>query len=661
MRTLKFLMDGQVIYAKNTSEAVMEYSLVPAKASHSGLYNCEVQISKKVQRSHTQTLIVIGLQTPLLTVQSTTLNEGDKVIATCSAPEETGGFFVSFYKNNQFFQHTRTTTNSATISEKVQESGNFSLHCNYKLLLYPSAYPSSNSNNVSIYVQELEITPSIRISPASAVEGDRVHIECKVYSQDDLEVFLTKDTVLYKDSRTFNYSFVVKANDFGKYMCKSERGSVQKHAEAQLMVQELFSQPNLSMTPELVFKGQYFNLSCSSQTQITPIDVSYRLYKDNEPLKDGQVFSTLASKASSGSYYCTAEAKGIKKTSLPLVINVKEPVSPPVISTVGKIIIGQPFQLQCESELGTLPITYTLFKSHEPVSHVTVTGPQHRALFNISSISHRNESNSFTCQAKNQGSNKKYSLSLNTEVIEMVDTPNLTLNTKSTMVTEGVKLILYCNVEQGTFPITFTWYRIGSGKPLNTTQIRKTKGSHTIEFITRDHEGRYYCQASNEANQTRTSDSVSIRVNIAGWKKAIIGVSFIFILVLIVIILVLFFKKAHTPRKTKRAVELSVKPVHAKSDDPMRVSLTLDFEDNTAATPGIMGRNVWSDHVSSSELYVIESSEEREKEESEKSQHADEPSVNNVDSGGELVMHDTDTVNGDYQNIKQDCSGVCSA
>lgn len=34
------------------------------------------------------------------------------------------------------------------------------------------------------------------------------------------------------------------------------------------------------------------------------------------------------------------------------------------------------------------------------------------------------------------------------------------------------------------------------------------------------------------------------------------------------------------------------------------------------------------------ELYVIESGEESEKEESEKSQHADEPSVKNMDSGG---------------------------
>lgn len=78
------------------------------------------------------------------------------------------------------------------------------------------------------------------------------------------------------------------------------------------------------MTPKYVFEEQRFNLSCSiSETQITSTDVKYSIYKDKKHLKVGQVFSGLASKASSGSYYCKAEAKGINKTSMPLVINVK--------------------------------------------------------------------------------------------------------------------------------------------------------------------------------------------------------------------------------------------------------------------------------------------------------------------------------------------------
>ncbi|XP_060757464.1 platelet endothelial cell adhesion molecule isoform X3 [Neoarius graeffei] len=660
MHTLMFLMDESVIYSKNTSEAVVEYNLAPARASHSGLYKCQVQILKKEKSSRLQRLSVTGLQTPQLKVQPSVVNEGDEVVATCSAPEEIGSLNIYFYKNNQELHIARYKSNSATITVKVQEPGNISLHCKYMLLLYPSAGHSNNSNIVNIFVQELQITPSIKILPnAIVVEGDQVDIICNVsdYSQSGLEVFLTKDTVLYKGHQSFSHSFVVRANDSGEYVCKTERGNVQKSSKAQLQVAELFSRPILTMTPKYVFEEQRFNLSCSiSETQITSTDVKYSIYKDKKHLKVGQVFSGLASKASSGSYYCKAEAKGINKTSMPLVINVKVPVSAPVIHTVGKIIKGKPFQLQCESEHGTLPINYTLLKFQEPVAHMTVTGPQHSALFNISSISSRNESHSFICLAENQGPlHRKSSLSLNTPVIETVSPPELTLwsyiKTKVYMVTEGVTLILNCSVQQGTVPITFTWYRKGVVNPLNSTQISKTQGSHIIKPITHADEGIYFCQASNDANETKKSHSITIEVTLAGWKKALIGVSCIFLLVLIVLILVIFLKKAHTPQKNKRAVELSVKPTRTKSDDPMRVSLTLDIEDNTAsnATPGIMGRNVWSDNASSSEF-----DEESKKEESEQSEHADEPSLQNVDSGEELVMHETDTVKHDFQDITQD-------
>ncbi|MCJ8739418.1 hypothetical protein PDJAM_G00046870 [Pangasius djambal] len=657
IHTLKFLMDGTVIYSKNSSEAVVEYSLVPARASHSGLYKCEVQIFKKEKSSETQRLTVTGLQTPQLKVQPNIVNEGDEVVATCSAPEETGGLHVFFYKDNQELQLVRSKDNSATLNIKVQESGNISLHCNYMLMLHPTAGKSSNSNTVNIIVQELDITPSIRIVPnAVVVEGDRVRIICNVsdHSQSGLEVFLTKDTVLHKDHRSFSHSFVVTTNDTGEYVCKTEKGNVQKSSKAQLQVAELFSRPILSMTPKYVFEEQHFNLSCrsfsTSQTQIAPINMKYSLYKDKKHLIDRQVFSTVASTTSSGNYYCQVEAKGITKVSMPLDVNVKVPVSTPIIHTVGKMIIGQPFQLLCESKQGTFPINYTLLKFQKPVARMTVTGPQRSALFNAS-INYRNESHGFKCLAENQGPRySKHSLLLNTPVIETVSTPNLTLDTKGHMVTEGVNLALYCSVQKGTVPITFTWYRKGVVKPLDTIKSSNTREWHIIKSITRDQEGTYYCQASNDANETRGSLPVPIRVNLAGWKKALIGVSCVFLLVLIVIILVIFLKKAHTPQKRKRAVELSVKPAHTKSSDPMRVSLTLDIEDNTAgnATPGILGRNVWSDHVSSSE-----SDEESKKEESEKSQSTDEPPLQNADSGGELVMNDADTVKGDFQDITQ--------
>lgn len=94
-----------------------------------------------------------GLQTPQLKVQPNIVTEGDEVMATCSAPEEIGGLHVYFYKNNQDLQIIYSKDNSATININFQESGNISLHCNYILMLHPTAGRSNNSNTVSIFLQ----------------------------------------------------------------------------------------------------------------------------------------------------------------------------------------------------------------------------------------------------------------------------------------------------------------------------------------------------------------------------------------------------------------------------------------------------------------------------------------------------------------------------
>ena len=89
------------------------------------------------------------------------------------------------------------------------------------------------------------------------------------------------------------------------------------------------------------------------------------------------------------------------------------PVSTPVIRVVDKVIVGWPFKVLCESENGTLPITYTLLKARVSVAVRRVVEATDKALFSIDYISSPEEIHSFTCQAQNQGtsvSNASYPL-----------------------------------------------------------------------------------------------------------------------------------------------------------------------------------------------------------------------------------------------------------
>ncbi|KAI4881302.1 hypothetical protein NFI96_029911 [Prochilodus magdalenae] len=656
IHSFTFILYENVIYSKNSSMSVVERSLAPAMSSNSGDYKCGVRVGNKDKRSEIRKLTVTGLQTPHLKVQSGVVYEGDEIMATCSATEETGSMLFTFFSNGEEIK-TIFRTNSVNATIPLKKIGENNLHCNYRHVLHPNGILSNNSNTVKVIVQNLNITPSIRIWPsANVVEGDRVHINCSVpgYHQSDLEIFLIKNSLLWSDHKPFMHSLEARVENSGEYVCKAEKGNVQKTSTDNLVVSELFSVPVLSITSEQIFEGDVFFLSCRTSTiyqkRITHANVTYTIYKNQHILKAGHIFNTTASQAMNGNFTCVAEAKSIKKTSKQLTINVKVPVSIPVIGTVGQVIVKKPFQILCESMLGTLPITYTLLKSQRPMSQMNTTGSLRRALFNIPYIDHKDEIHSFTCQAENQGPGySESSQDLNAAVIEPVSKPVLTLSPKDHTITEGMEVNLYCSVKEGTVPVTFTWYRRGSTQHVHATRSYRSEGKYNIDRITREHRGSYYCEAFNDAGVTSSSRDVHLSVNLADWKKAVIAVICILILVLIVTILVLFLKKTGAPRKRKKAVELSVKSARPKSNDPMRMSLTLDFEENAAVntSPGVMGKSVWSEHVSDSE-----SDDSSREEESEKLQYTENHPQCTVDSE-EAPTQDTSVVNGKVLDCKQ--------
>uniref|UniRef100_A0A3B1KDX9 Platelet and endothelial cell adhesion molecule 1a n=1 Tax=Astyanax mexicanus TaxID=7994 RepID=A0A3B1KDX9_ASTMX len=432
-----------------------------------------------------------GLQTPLLRVESNVVNEGEKVTATCSVPEETGPLQFSFYRNQQMFMILTSNENSTNTSVEFQESGESDLHCTYRHMEFPDSSNSSNIERVLIQLQ-----PGLKV-----VEGDRVRISCDVlgHSKNGYEVFLTdRETLLMSSPSSFTHSFEVNASSSGRYVCKVETGKTEK-------ISTLLSRPVLSMSPQQVFQGQMLTLSCRTlninQERITKADVKFELYKDQHPLKEGHTFNFTASQSSNGNYTCRATAKNITKESKQLIINAKVPVSPPVIRAVGQVIVGKPFQLLCESELGTLPISYTLLRYQRPFYTLTVSGPQRSAVFNISYINHADEIHTLNTPV------------IGTHLMIYLNTPELSLGfPRGQTFTEGTDVSLYCSVQQGTVPVTFFWYRVGSSRPLFTSRSSVTRGEHVIRSITRDHRGKYYCGAYNDAGQTQNSEPVTVGV-----------------------------------------------------------------------------------------------------------------------------------------------------
>uniref|UniRef100_A0AAY4API7 Ig-like domain-containing protein n=1 Tax=Denticeps clupeoides TaxID=299321 RepID=A0AAY4API7_9TELE len=595
IHSFRFLRDGVIVYNKNSSDTTVDYKITPARASNSGWYNCVVRVLGKEKASPKKRLIVTGLQTPQLSVRPDIIYEGDEVTAKCSALEETGTFLFSFLDNDQLIKSEVSNSPSVEIRLKLEKLGEIYLHCNI-FLLRSEGERSSNSNTVKVIIRELDIAPTIAFAPsARVIEGDSLSVQCIVTkSVPNLEVFLTKgNKVLRQGLTSFIHKFTARAEDSGMYICKTETEYVQKSTNGTVTVTELFSKPVLRQYPEKVFEGERFSLNCSSKV-LGQREVTFSLYKGNVKQKNGAHFSAIAGPANNGKFFCKVEARGITKLSTPLELTARVQVSAPAISALGKVIIGKPFQLQCKSKSGSLPITFILIKDRRPVSSKVVQA--HQALFNVSAISKRVDVTEFSCQAfNNVNSPRTASQRLWAEVVEPVNKPTLTVDPYGNMVVnEGSDVVLTCSITQGTPPLTISWYHSKRGELKTQTHVLDMQGSHTVKGIGQGDEGEYYCRVTNDANENK-SPLITLNVRLALWKISLIVIFIFLLLVALAIVLLVLVRKSVCPCGKKKTTELSVRAKKSKSDDPQRVSLMLEEQPAPNATPGVMGRSVWSE------------------------------------------------------------------
>lgn len=83
---------------------------------------------------------------------------------------------------------------------------------------------------------------------------------------------------------------------------------------------------------------------------------------------------------------------------------------------VGFAVLGKPIKVLCQSDIGSLPINYTLLKGYDPVGTATVRLPSQQAIFTVN-ITRADELNRYMCEAKNSRKEPPLSRRLNASVI----------------------------------------------------------------------------------------------------------------------------------------------------------------------------------------------------------------------------------------------------
>ncbi|KAM4717504.1 platelet endothelial cell adhesion molecule isoform 2-T2 [Anableps anableps] len=611
----KFMRDDVLIHTANTTKDFVDYEINPAREADSGNYKCQVLAKIKHKASNVEKLKVTGLQTPILHLNNSTPYESEEFKVTCSATEEKGGLTFNFYKKFrdgqvQQIKRQQSTNNFLETTLTLNHIGDCFLSCDYEITLITGIRRSNISNEIQVQVKELNIIPVMNILPNDIYEPDIVEVTCKVHiSLPNIEIFLIKNraVLMIATGTPLIYRYTPKATDSGELVCKAEWRNVQKENYIFLRVKEVFSKPQLTLEPMDLFEGDTFRFNCSVKVfypeKIDPKTFKYRLYKDGIELTSAALTDTVAHSKHNGNYSCKVEgirnSSRLSKNSQTIIVKAKVPVSDPVLSVVGgKIILGKSFQVLCHSHMGTFPIKYTL-KYNGLTMNREVRRSGEPAIFDIPPVYSTSDLNTFFCHARNHPRSLHkiafgQQLLQSTNIIEPVSKPQLIV-LPSIDITEGHDIKLVCSIQTGSRPINFTWYHQGSPGALASLSTSNLTGSHSIPNANRKHVGKYYCVSSNPANEFRRSEFVTIGVKIAGWKKALIIV--FCILLLLTFCIVIALKTRLLQFKRKSTVSLPVKSVSTKAE---RLSLTQAEVIEANATPSMMGKSVWSDHVSGS-------------------------------------------------------------
>ncbi|XP_074487158.1 platelet endothelial cell adhesion molecule isoform X4 [Sebastes fasciatus] len=573
--------DSNRVYTKtsSTSEDLL-YPLPEVRVSNTGKYKCKINIDGTDKTSGAKKLTVTGLSKPVLHLNKGVVSEGEEITAKCTAPGETGSIFFYFYEDSKEILEKQVISNQAEAKLRFSSIGIHKIHCAYTVLVTPDSFKSEESNTVTVSVKELPITAVLEIFPKSKIyEGDQLDILCTVRdvlnSFEGVHLYLSQgNQLLSSGDNKVNHSMIALAKDPGEFECRLEMGDVVKINSEMVSVTELFSVPTLTTSPVEVFQNERMTLTCKSEISASERlgreELTYTLDPPDSPLyrKGVGVFSGNAL-LYDFNYTCVAKAKGIVKHSETLTVRPKVAVSTPKISVVGRAILGQPFKILCQSDFGSLPINYTLWKGYDQVSTITVKQLVQQAFF-TAAITKPDEISKYMCEAQNRPKAAPLSKRLNATVIVPLTLPTLTVIPHLPEISEGDDLYLICGVK-GTPPVTFKWWRVGTDQPLYTNTSERSSMDYQVPGLSKEHSGTYYCEAHNRANNVVRSDRVTIEVRLALWKKAMIGGFCLLALSVLVVVCVLCFRSKRVRVDRADVSVWSERPPEAANDEESSV------------------------------------------------------------------------------------------
>lgn len=544
-----FYKNDVLFYNISTMKNKESFPVPQARVYDSGTYKCTVILNNKEKTSIEYQVFVRGVPTPRVTLDKKEAIEGGSVFVNCSVPEERPPIHFTIEKFKLEVKEAKLKR------EKTSHNQNFMMRefpveeqdhiiyfsCQANIVSGTHVESSKPVRSEMVTVRESFTTPRFHVSPEGIItEGDLLQIRCTIQvthlTQAYPEIIIQKDKAIVAHSKQgveAVHSVMAMVEDSGHYKCKVETSRISKVSSIVVNITELFAKPKLEFSSTRLDQGELLSLWCS-----VPGDhsASFSIQKGDTIMSPTQNFTKIASAWDSGTYTCIARMGNVAKKSNTVNITVCEMLSTPRIfhNSRFEVIKGQTIEVSCQSGNGSWPIRYQLLKENNILDRRDKNSND-PAVFKDNPT----KDVEYQCTADNCHSHTEVvSRVLRVKVIAPVDEVKLSL-LFGDVVESGKTIALQCLVNDASGPITYRFYKEEEeGRPFYEIILNETQAIWYKAEASKEHEGHYYCRASNRANQASIlqSNTLMVRVYFAPWKKALIAVFVIGVLIAILIL-----------------------------------------------------------------------------------------------------------------------------
>ncbi|XP_053330406.1 Fc receptor-like protein 5 [Spea bombifrons] len=316
------------------------YLVKDIRMSAAGRYSCTKEIYAygryQTYRSSEETLSIKELfSIPQINARPQGTSEGTNVTLTCnttlSPPRRGTQLQFAFYKDGERVQDFDISNTYQLWSARPEDSGSYT--CKVKT----ATNICKTSNSIHVTIQELFTFPKVRANAELAIEGAEMTLTCDATGPraTELQYAFYRDEHIVKGFGPSNeyQVHVAKSNDSGLYACvvKTSRSNIIKRSIAvTIQVQELFSDPEIEVSPPTISEGVNMTLTCNAtRRSVRDTEIQFAFYKNGEIVQDfglsNKYHVSSAKPEEGGNYVCEARALSfsVKRISNVLSIQVQ--------------------------------------------------------------------------------------------------------------------------------------------------------------------------------------------------------------------------------------------------------------------------------------------------------------------------------------------------